>query len=35
MAVLAALKAADDGTFDYRLSGPVVFLSQLSATPGA
>src|SRR5881227_2711981 len=30
-AVLAALKAADDGTFDYRLSGPVVFLSQLSA----
>ena len=31
MAVLAALKACDDGTFDYRLSGPVVFLSQLSA----
>jgi predicted RND superfamily exporter protein len=31
MAVLAALQAADDGTFDYRLSGPVVFLSQLSA----
>src|SRR5437016_5644212 len=29
-AVLAALKAADDGTFDYSLSGPVVFLSQLS-----
>jgi uncharacterized protein len=34
MAVLAALKAADDGTFDYRLSGPVVFLSQLSAYAG-
>src|SRR5213083_3511191 len=33
-AVLAALKAADDGTFDYRLSGPVVFLSQLSAYAG-
>src|SRR5205807_522940 len=32
--VLAALKAADDGTFDYRLSGPVVFLSQLSAYAG-
>src|SRR6185503_11450318 len=31
MAVLAALKAVDDGTFEYRLSGPVVFLSQLSA----
>jgi hypothetical protein len=31
MAVLTALAAADDGTFDYRLSGPVVFLSQLSA----
>jgi predicted RND superfamily exporter protein len=31
MAVLAALKDCDDGTFDYRLSGPVVFLSQLSA----
>src|SRR5213594_5044384 len=30
LAVLAALAAADDGTFDYRLSGPVVFLSQLS-----
>src|SRR3989475_592626 len=29
-AVLAALRAADDGTFDYSLSGPVVFLSQLS-----
>src|SRR5213594_4024917 len=29
-AVLAALKGADDGTFDYSLSGPVVFLSQLS-----
>src|SRR5438309_11401020 len=33
-AVLGALKAADDGTFDYRLSGPVVFLSQLSAYAG-
>jgi len=33
-AVLAALKGADDGTFDYRLSGPVVFLSQLSAYAG-
>src|SRR5436309_4126624 len=33
-AVVAALKAADDGTFDYRLSGPVVFLSQLSAYAG-
>src|SRR5438128_2125981 len=33
-AVLAALKACDDGTFDYRLSGPVVFLSQLSAYAG-
>src|SRR5207253_994729 len=33
-AVLAALKAAADGTFDYRLSGPVVFLSQLSAYAG-
>src|SRR5438046_2691083 len=29
--VLAALRAADDGTFDYRLSGPVVFLSRLTA----
>ena len=29
-AVVAALKAADDGTFDYSLSGPVVFLAQLS-----
>ena len=34
MAVLAALKSCDDGTFDYRLSGPVVFLSQLSAYAG-
>jgi hypothetical protein len=33
-AVLAALKAADDGTFDYRLSGTVAFLSQLSAYAG-
>src|SRR5436853_1857726 len=33
-AVLAALEACDDGTFDYRLSGPVVFLSQLSAYAG-
>ncbi len=30
-AVLAAVSAAQDGTFDVRLSGPVVFLSQLSA----
>ena len=30
-AVVAALKAADDGTFDYSLSGPVVFLAQLTA----
>src|SRR5438552_4264110 len=29
-AVVAALKAADDGTFDYSLSGPLVFLAQLS-----
>src|SRR5437660_10939840 len=29
--VLAALRAADGGTFDYRLSGPVVFLSRLTA----
>jgi predicted RND superfamily exporter protein len=34
MAVLGAVKACDDGTFDYRLSGPVVFLSQLSAYAG-
>src|SRR5262245_9496015 len=33
-AVVAALAAAADGTFDYRLSGPVVFLSQLSAYAG-
>ncbi len=33
-AVLAALDASADGTFDYRLSGPVVFLSQLSAYAG-
>ncbi|HJQ75594.1 MAG TPA: MMPL family transporter [Gaiellaceae bacterium] len=32
--VLEALGASDDGTFDYRLSGPVVFLSQLSAYAG-
>jgi predicted RND superfamily exporter protein len=31
LAVLDALRRCDDGTFDYRLSGPVVFLSQLSA----
>jgi uncharacterized protein len=30
-AVLAAVAKADDGTFKYRLSGPVVFLSHLSA----
>src|SRR5436309_836499 len=29
--VLAAVRAADDGTFDYRLSAPVVFLSRLTA----
>jgi len=34
MAVLGALKDCDDGTFDYSLSGPVVFLSQLSAYAG-
>ncbi len=33
-AVADALRAADDGTFDYSLSGPVVFLSQLSAYAG-
>jgi len=33
-AVLAALRECADGTFDYRLSGPVVFLSQLSAYAG-
>jgi predicted RND superfamily exporter protein len=33
-AVRAAVAAADDGTFTYRLSGPVVFLSQLSAYAG-
>src|SRR5262249_29926158 len=33
-AVLLAVEAAADGTFDYRLSGPVVFLSQLSAYAG-
>jgi predicted RND superfamily exporter protein len=30
LAVLAAVKACDDGTFDYHLSGPVVFLSPSS-----
>jgi predicted RND superfamily exporter protein len=30
-AVLAALAAAEDGTFEYRVAGPAVFLSQLSA----
>ncbi len=30
-AVLEALAAADDGTFTYRLAGPVVLVSQLSA----
>jgi len=29
--VLAALREADDGTFTYRLAGPVVMLSQLSS----
>lgn len=33
-AVLAALQAADDGTFEYRLAGSVIFLSQLSAYAG-
>src|SRR5262245_26227362 len=33
-AVLAAVKQCDDGTFAYHLSGPVVFLSQLSAYAG-
>jgi uncharacterized protein len=33
-AVLDAVARCDDGTFDYRLSGPVVFLSQLSAYAG-
>ncbi len=33
-AVVDALRAADDGTFDWCLSGPVVFLSQLSAYAG-
>ncbi len=33
-AVLGALKACDDGTFDYRLSGPVVFVAQLSTYAG-
>ena len=33
-AVRAAVAAADDGTFTYRLSGPVIFLSQLSAYAG-
>jgi predicted RND superfamily exporter protein len=33
-AVLAALQSAADGTFDYRLSGVVIFLSQLSAYAG-
>jgi predicted RND superfamily exporter protein len=33
-AVLAALETSDDGSFDYRLSGPVVFLSMLSAYAG-
>jgi uncharacterized protein len=33
-AVLTAIKGAADGTFDYHLSGPVVFLSQLSAYAG-
>jgi predicted RND superfamily exporter protein len=33
-AVLGVLKAADDGTFEYRLSGPVIFLSELSTHAG-
>src|SRR5262249_3667523 len=33
-AVQAAVEAAADGTFDYRLSGPVVFLSQVNAYAG-
>jgi uncharacterized protein len=34
MAELAALQASDDGTFDWKISGPVVFLSQLSQYAG-
>lgn len=33
-AVLAAVRAADDGTFAYHLSGPVVFLSRLTEYAG-
>ncbi len=33
-AVLAALKETADGTFDYRLAGPAIYLSQLSAYAG-
>ncbi len=33
-AVVQAIASVDDGTFEYRLSGPVVFLSQLSAYSG-
>jgi uncharacterized protein len=33
-AVRQALASADDGTFEYRLSGPVVFLSELSMHAG-
>jgi len=29
-AIVAQLEAADDGSFDYKLSGPVVFMAQLS-----
>lgn len=32
--VLAELQAADDGTFTYHLSGPVIFYSQLSTYAG-
>jgi hypothetical protein len=33
-AVLTAIQSVHDGTFDYRLSGPVVFLSRLSEYAG-
>jgi len=33
-AVLAALQELDDRSFEYRLAGPVIFLSQLSAYAG-
>ena len=33
-AVLAAIEETADGTFDYRLAGPAIYLSQLSAYAG-